>query len=75
MNDKVFRLFEDYTERKKAEEQEKARAAAVLQKKDTKDQKKKKEGEAKGENETPGLEEQDNFTNAQQALALKLGLK
>ena len=75
MNDKVFRLFEEYVERKKQEEQEKARAAAVLQKNTAKEKKTKKEGELKENNETPGLDEQENFSTAQEKLALKLGLK
>ena len=47
----------------------------MLQKNTAKEKKTKKEGELKENNETPGLDEQENFSTAQEKLALKLGLK
>ena len=74
MNEKVFRLFEEYTERKKREKAEEALAHG-MQNPLKKGQSKTKREVNKGENETPGLDDLEGFTAAQQAPALKLGLK
>ena len=60
MHDRVLRPFEEYIERKKNESAQEALVAAALKK----GQSKTKKEINKADNETPGLEEQDNFTSA-----------